>query len=226
MCFYTDLPAVLVDSQINVTEERFGKRDIFFKEATGGTPVRRAVVRLFRGEIPGRLWYLILDYFRRGRFLMADKSKLGFEFPTGYFQVQKNKIAEFAAAVSQKDSINDIKNIYRDEETAKSDGYINIPIPLTFPTSFAFWTAGGIFGIIDEVGADVTKLLHSEEKYEYFAPICAGDKLTAKMRVAEMYERGKKERKGRYFEITVLVTEIFNEKNELVLRARTTFVER
>jgi len=46
------------------------------------------------------------------------------------------------------------------------------------------------------------------------------------MRVAEMYERGKKERKGRYFEITVLVTEIFNEKNELVLRARTTFVER
>lgn len=109
MCFYTDLPAVLVDSQINVTEERFGKRDIFFKEATGGTPVRRAVVRLFRGEIPGRLWYLILDYFRRGRFLMADKSKLGFEFPTGYFQVQKNKIAEFAAAVSQKDSINDIK---------------------------------------------------------------------------------------------------------------------
>jgi len=157
---------------------------------------------------------------------MADKSKLGFEFPTGYLRVEKNKIAEFAAALSQKDSTNDVKKIYRDEDAARSEGYINIPIPPTFPTGFAFWTAGGLFGIIDKVGADVTKLLHSEEEYEYFAPICAGDRLTAKMKVADMYERGRKERKGRYFEITVLETEVFNEKNELVLRARTTFVER
>jgi hypothetical protein len=57
MCFYTDLSAVLVVSQINVTEDRFGKRGIFIKEATGGPPVRRAAIGLFKREILCRLWY-------------------------------------------------------------------------------------------------------------------------------------------------------------------------
>lgn len=157
---------------------------------------------------------------------MADKSKLGMEFPIAYLQVEKNKIAEFAAAIAQKDDTDHIKEIYRDVDAARNAGYENIPIPPTFPTGFAFWTGGGLFGIVNAVGADVTKLLHSEEEYEYFAPICAGDVLTCKMKVADMYERGKKERKGWYFEITVLETEVFNQRNELVLRAHTTFMER
>ncbi len=157
---------------------------------------------------------------------MADKSKLGMEFPVYTLPVEKVKIAEFAAAVAQKDDISQIKEIYRDTDAARNAGYKSIPIPPTFPTGFAFWAMGGLVEIVNTVGADVAKLLHSEEEFEYFAPICAGDVVTFKMKVADMYERGKKERKGWYFEMTVLETEVFNQNGELVMRARTTFTER
>ena len=157
---------------------------------------------------------------------MADKSKLGTEFPVRSIKVPKNKIAEFAAAVAQLEDIDQIKEIYRDVDAAKKAGYENIPIPPTFPTCFPFWTGGGLMGIVNGVGADLSKLLHAEEEYEFLAPIYAGDHISCTMKVAEMYDRGKKERKGWYIQVTVLVTEAFNQRGELVLRARTTFMER
>lgn len=157
---------------------------------------------------------------------MADKSKLDMEFPLYSIKVEKNKIAEFAAAVAQKEDTDHIKEIYRDVDAAKSAGYENIPVPPTFPTSFVFWTGGGLLGTVNGVGADVSKLLHSEEDYEYFAPICAGDVITRKMKVADMYDRGKPGRKGWHVQVTVLETELINQRGELVLKARTTFMER
>lgn len=158
--------------------------------------------------------------------IMADKSKLGMEFPLYSIKVEKNKIAEFAAAVAQKEDTDQIKEIYRDVDVARNAGYEDIPIPPTFPTSFVFWTGGGLLGTVNAVGADVSKLLHSEEDYEYFAPICAGDVITRKMKVVDMYERGKKERKGWYVQVTTLETELINQRGELVLKARTTFMEK
>ena len=157
---------------------------------------------------------------------MADKSKLGMEFPLYSIKVEKNKIAEFAAAVAQKDDFDQIKAIYRDEEAAKNAGYENIPIPPTFPFCFAFWIGGGLPATMAAVGADLNRVLHSGEEYEYFAPICAGDVITRKMKVVDMYERGKKERKGWHAEVTVLEMELINQRGELVVRARTTFIER
>lgn len=157
---------------------------------------------------------------------MADKSKLGMEFPPYSIEVGKNKIAEFAAAVAQKDDTDHIKEIYRNVDAAKDAGYENIPIPPTFPTCFVFWTGGGLLGTVNAVGADLNKLLHSEEDYEYYAPICAGDVITRKMKVVDMYERGRKERKGWHVQVTILETELINQRGELVATARTTFMER
>ena len=42
---------------------------------------------------------------------MADKTKLGMEFPYT-FEVEKGKIAEFAMAISQKESKDQVKAIY------------------------------------------------------------------------------------------------------------------
>ncbi|HQL00816.1 MAG TPA: MaoC family dehydratase N-terminal domain-containing protein [Smithellaceae bacterium] len=157
---------------------------------------------------------------------MADRSKIGMEFPPYTIKVEKNKIAEFAAALAQKEDIRDIKSLYQHEQAALDAGYPGIPMPPTFAISFVFWTGGGLMGIIRELGVDVAKLLHSEEDYEYLAPICAGDTITRKMKVADMYERGRKERAGRYFMVTVLETQLINQRNEVVLNAKTTFIER
>ncbi|OGP90245.1 MAG: hypothetical protein A2031_05290 [Deltaproteobacteria bacterium RBG_19FT_COMBO_43_11] len=156
---------------------------------------------------------------------MVDKSKIGFEFPAYTMVVEKAKIAEFAAAVALKDSKNEIDPIYYDEEAAKQAGYKGIPVPPTFMTSFFFW-ADGLMRIMKALDVDLSKLLHSEEEYEYFGDIYPGDVITSKMKVVEMYERGKRDRIGRFVNVTVLETEIINQRGELVVKVRSTMIER
>jgi len=157
---------------------------------------------------------------------MADRSKLGMEFPAYTMTVGQNKIAEFAVAVGLKDDKAQIDPIYYDEEAAKKAGYQGIPVPPTFMTSFFFWTGEGLMGIVKALGIDLSKLLHSEEEYEYLGNIYAGDIITRKMKVVEMFERGKRDRLGRFVDVTILETEIINQRGELVAKVRSTMMER
>lgn len=156
---------------------------------------------------------------------MVDKTKIGFEFPAYTMVVEKAKIAEFAAAVALKDSNTAINPIYYDKEAAKKAGYQGIPVPPTFMTSFFFLT-DGLAEIIKTLDIDLGKLLHSEEEYEYFGQIYAGDILTRKMKVVDMYERGKRDRPGRFVHVTVLETEIINQHGEIVAKVRSIMMER
>jgi len=155
-----------------------------------------------------------------------DTSKAGFEFPAYTIAVEKAKIAEFAAAVSLKDNLSEIAPIYCDEEAAKKDGYRGIPAPPTFMTSFFFWTGGGLAEIVQTLGMDIGKLLHSEEEYEYLGQIYAGDVITRKMKVAEIYQRGKKGRPGMSAYVVVLETQLSNQRGEMVGKVRSLMIER
>ncbi len=157
---------------------------------------------------------------------MADRSKLGMEFPAYTLTVEKSKIAEFAVAVGLKDDKAQINPIYYDEEAAKKAGYQGIPVPPTFMTSFFFWTGEGLMGIVKALGIDLGKLLHSEEEYEYLGNIYEGDVITRKMKVVDMFERGKRDRLGRFVDVTVLETVITNQRGELVAKVRSTMMER
>ncbi|KUG21807.1 hypothetical protein ASZ90_008427 [hydrocarbon metagenome] len=154
---------------------------------------------------------------------MADRSKLGMEFPAYTFTIEKDKIIEFAIAVSQKDSKEQINPIYCDEEAAKKAGYQGIPIPPTFPICSFFWTGGGLMGTAKILGIDLNRLLHREEEYEYFGSIYAGDVITRKMKVIDMFKKGSS---NRTVEATVLETEFINQRGELVLKARSRLMER
>ena len=154
---------------------------------------------------------------------MVDKSTLGMELPVYTFRVEKDRIAELAIAVSQKENKEQINPIYYDEEAAKKAGYQGIPVPPTFPTCTFFWTGGGLVALTKTLGIDLNKLLHREEEYEYFGSIYAGDVITRKMKVTDMFEKGKK---VRFVSVTVLETEIINQRGELVLKSRTRLMER
>ncbi|MGD0278161.1 MAG: MaoC family dehydratase N-terminal domain-containing protein [Smithella sp.] len=153
---------------------------------------------------------------------MADKSKLGMEFPAYTFTVEKDKIVEFAIAVSQKENKEEINPIYYDEEAAKKAGYQGIPIPPTFPTITFFWTGGGLMRTIQTLGINLGKLLDREEEYEYFGSIYAGDVITRKMKVIDMYTKGKGKRA---IDVTVLETDLINQRGELVMKYRSTLME-
>jgi acyl dehydratase len=153
---------------------------------------------------------------------MADKSKIGMEFPVYTFAVEKDKIVEFAMAVSLKETRGQINPIYYDEEAARRDDYDGIPVPPTFPTCSFFWTGGGLMGTIEALGINLGKLLHREEEYEYFGMIYAGDVITRTMKVVDMFTKGKGKRA---IDVTVLETQLINQKGELVIKYRTTLME-
>jgi len=157
---------------------------------------------------------------------MADRTKVGMEFPSYTMTVEKSKIAEFAMAVALKEEKSEISPVYYDEARAKKAGYRGIPVPPTFMTSFILWTGNGLKEIVKALNIDINRLLHSEEEFEYYGSIYAGDTVTRKTKVVEMYERGKRERVGRFAEVTVLETEVKNQRGELVVKIRTTTVER
>jgi len=154
---------------------------------------------------------------------MADKSKLGMEFPAYTFTIEKDKIVEFAIAVSQKENKEQINPIYYDEEAAKKAGYQGIPIPPTFPISTFFWTGGGLMATVKTLGIDLNRLLHREEEYEYFGSIYAGDVITRKMKVVDMLKKGKRDK---IVEVTLLETDLINQRGELVVKSRTRLMER
>lgn len=157
---------------------------------------------------------------------MADKTKLGMEFPTYTFEVEKGKIAEFALAISQKEDKNQLNPVYVDREAAKKSGYNDIIAPPTFQTCFPFWAAGGLLPIIQILGIDLIRLLHGEEEYFYYATIHPGDIMTGKSKVVEMYQKEKKDKPGKFMDFTVIETEISNQRGELVIKTRSTLVER
>lgn len=153
---------------------------------------------------------------------MADKSKMGMEFPAYTFTVGKDKIVEFAMAVSLKETREQINPVYYDEKVARQAGYDGIPVPPTFPTCSFFWTGGGLMGTIEALGINLGRLLHREEEYEYFGMIYAGDVITRTMKVVDMFTKGKGKRT---IDVTVLETQLTNQRGELVIKYHTTLIE-
>lgn len=157
---------------------------------------------------------------------MVDKSKIGYEFPSVSLEVEKGKIADFAMAVAQKDTPEKINPLYYDEAAAKQAGYQGIITPPTFPTIMLFRIGGGLVNVLNTLGVNLGRMLHGEEEYEYFSMVYAGDVITGKMKVIDIYDKEKKDKPGKFMTFTVLETEIRNQRGELVIKARSTIVER
>ena len=157
---------------------------------------------------------------------MADKSKLGMEFSPYTFEVEKGKIAEFAMAISQKEDKNQVNPLYVNREAAQKAGYKDIIAPPTFQTCFPLWAGGGLMPVIQSLGINIFKLLHGEEEYDYMGAIHPGDIMTGRAKVVEMYEKEKKDKPGKFMEFTVIETEIRNQRGELIIKSRSTLVER
>ena len=157
---------------------------------------------------------------------MADKSKLGMEFEPYTFEVEKGKIAEFAMAIYQKEDKNQVHPIYVNLEAAQKAGYKDIIAPPTFQTCFPLWAGGGLMPVIQSLGINIFKLLHGEEEYNYLGAIHPGDIMTGRAKVVDMYDKEKKDKPGKFMEFTVIETEIRNQRGELVIKSRSTLVER
>jgi acyl dehydratase len=87
-----------------------------------------------------------------------------------YFLVGREKIREYAKAVQSDDPL------HFSEEAAKAAGYPNVIAPLTFIAVAGRQVQLEIFKQFD-VGINLSRVIHRDQKILFHRPIFAGDKL-------------------------------------------------
>jgi acyl dehydratase len=87
-----------------------------------------------------------------------------------YYLVGREKIREYAEAIQSDDPL------HYDEDAARAAGYPNVVAPLTFIAIPGRQVQLDIFRNFD-VGINLARVIHRDQKIKYHRPICAGDKL-------------------------------------------------
>jgi hypothetical protein len=142
---------------------------------------------------------------------VVNKNAVGLEGPAFEMAIERGKVREFARATQSTNSE------YLDEPDP--------PMPPTFLTTVSFWQPPEAAGLFRKLDIDGRRLLHGEQEYEFFGghPPRAGDHVTARTRVEEIYE--KEGKRGGTMTFVVTVTDFHNAQGELVAQARSTAIE-
>ena len=92
--------------------------------------------------------------------------------PSAVYEVGREKIAEFAAAIGDPDPV------YRDREAARTAGHPDVIAPPTFAIVLSLGAADVVVEDPD-VGIDYSRVVHGEQRFTHHRPITAGDRLVA-----------------------------------------------
>lgn len=145
---------------------------------------------------------------------MLDTSLIGHEFPSFTAEVEKGRLKFFAKAIGETNPV------YTDEVAALEAGYRALPAPPTF-TMVLDMEGDEFLPFLDLLNMDIARILHGTHEFEYFAPICAGDRITVTGRIADMFEK-----KGGALEFVVMEYTYTNQDGVLAVKARNTLVHR
>lgn len=148
---------------------------------------------------------------------MADKSKVGSEYPAVVWEVERGKIRELVRAIG------DPNPVYVDKNAAVALGYRDVPASPTFLTVPAMW-CNILATVLLDAGVNIAMILHGEEEYEYFQEIYPGDILTGIPKLVAVEE--KQSKSGRTMDMVTIETSYKNQRGEAVANARTLIVER
>jgi acyl dehydratase len=102
------------------------------------------------------------------------------------FDVSRQKIREFAAAIGDDDPM------YGDVELARAAGHRDVPAPPTFGSVPSLLMGQGP-RTDPEVGLDFGRVVHGEQRIELTRPIYAGDVLRGMITIADVREAGSNE---------------------------------
>lgn len=143
-----------------------------------------------------------------------DVNTAGKTFPRYAFRVERGKIKEFA------DALGDTNPIYRDPESPNAKALGGVAAPPTLLRTFLCEPRTAVEAL---KVADWSYIVHGEQEFEYFAPVRAGDVLSAQDRIVSVTE--KESRRAGKLQIAVIETTFHNQRGEKVQVARRTLVE-
>lgn len=145
---------------------------------------------------------------------MIDKKFIGTVLPKAVLEIEKGRLRFFAKATGETNPI------YTDEAAAKTAGYASLPVPPTFIFA-AELDANTLFPMMQEMNVNLGRILHGEQKFSYFAPICAGDTITVESKISDIYDK-----KNGTLEFIVKDSIVTNPRGKRVAEMRSVIVVR
>ena len=141
--------------------------------------------------------------------LKTDIRGMVWRYPD-YFVVGREQLREFARAIKCDE------RAYFDEEAAAELGYDAIIAPMTFVSIFAKYVQLDFFRNVD-IGMETMQIVQVDQRFVFYKPILAGDKLWARMEIHSVDER---------FGADIVVTKNIctNDDGEVVIEAYTTLM--
>jgi len=145
---------------------------------------------------------------------MIDRRHIGHQLPPFQVEVEKGRLRFFAMATGQTDPV------YTDEVAARDAGHRGLPVPPTFFFCLEM-EAPNPAAVRELLGMDYRSLLHGEQGFSYHAMAYAGDTLTFRQRIEDIYDK-----KNGALEFVVRKTRVSNQRDELVAELRCVTVVR
>ena len=145
---------------------------------------------------------------------MIDKKWIGHELPDSVMTIERSRLQFFAKAIGETNPV------YTDVAAARAAGYADLPAPPTFLFG-AELDSGASDRLVADLGIPFANLLHGEQRFTYHHPACAGDKVTVRSKVTDVYAK-----KGGALEFVVKSSRATNEAGVLLAEMCTVLVYR
>ena len=146
---------------------------------------------------------------------MLDKSMIGRETEEREIEVEAGLVRLFCQAIGETNPI------FHDAAAARAAGYAAIPTPPTYAACLANLAPAKRDLVLDDLGADLGKMLHGEQGFTQHAPIFVGDRIRMRQRIADIYDK-----KGGALEFVALETTMTNQDGALCATLHTLAVLR
>jgi len=148
---------------------------------------------------------------------MIDPAAVGRSFGPFHHRVERERISLLAAALGENDPV------FHDPAAARAAGHPDLPAPPTLATCYGLWANQALLGELAALGAPLPRLLHGEQRYQYHAPVHAGDELTSRATIVAVEPRAG--RSGS-FTLLTLETRLHNQRGDLAIVDRLVVVVR
>ena len=107
---------------------------------------------------------------------------IGKKYPPFTYEVGLEKIREYANAVGESNPV------HHDREAAKASGFRDVVAPPMFAVVYSAGAMGP--AILDpELGINLMLMLHGSQEFVWSEPVCAGDAITTRVEVKDVYDK-------------------------------------
>ncbi|HEV2074960.1 MAG TPA: MaoC family dehydratase N-terminal domain-containing protein [Thermoleophilaceae bacterium] len=116
--------------------------------------------------------------------MAVNREAVGRRYPPFEYEVGREKVREYANAVGEASPV------HHDREEARAAGFRDVAAPPMFCVVYSAGAMGP--AVLDrELGIDFARLLHGAQEFTWGEPVCAGDVITTRASVADVYEKGQ-----------------------------------